>query len=68
MVVDHFQAPLSSTSSRPTFFLNLCHAFGHFSGSVIKQQLVTHLTLGIALRGVLDALRKPADSKVSVIS
>ncbi|XVF22765.1 hypothetical protein REPUB_Repub12eG0199200 [Reevesia pubescens] len=33
-------------------------------GSVIKQQLVTHLTLGIALRGVLDALRKPADSKM----
>ncbi|XP_050387579.1 uncharacterized protein LOC126803899 isoform X2 [Argentina anserina] len=35
-------------------------------GSVIKQQLVTHLTLGIALRGVLDALRKPADSKMFV--
>lgn len=52
---------------QPSFFLSLCHAFGHFSGSVIKQQLVTHLTLGIALRGVLDALRKPADSKVSVI-
>ncbi|GLT84370.1 hypothetical protein SLE2022_026050 [Rubroshorea leprosula] len=33
-------------------------------GSVIKHQLVTHLTLGIALRGVLDALRKPADSKM----
>ncbi|KAE8699711.1 transcription factor UNE10-like [Hibiscus syriacus] len=33
-------------------------------GSVIKQQLVTHLTLGIALRGVLDALRKPTDSKM----
>lgn len=38
--------------------------FHFFSGSVIKHQLVTHLTLGIALRGVLDALRKPADSKV----
>lgn len=38
------------------------------SGSVIKHQLVTHLTLGIALRGVLDALRKPADSKVRNIS
>lgn len=37
-------------------------------GSVIKHQLVTHLPLGIALRGVLDALRKPADSKVCVIS
>ncbi|KAK9910902.1 hypothetical protein M0R45_034838 [Rubus argutus] len=35
-------------------------------GSVIKEQLVTHLTLGIALRGVLDALRKPADSKMFV--
>ncbi|KAL9690797.1 hypothetical protein QQ045_011207 [Rhodiola kirilowii] len=33
-------------------------------GSVIKHQLVTHLELGIALRGVLDALRKPADSKM----
>jgi hypothetical protein len=38
----------------------------HISGSVIKHQLVTHLTLGIALRGVLDALRKPADSKVGI--
>lgn len=36
------------------------------SGSLIKHQLVTHLTLGIALRGVLDALRKPTDSKVSI--
>ncbi|XP_021748044.1 CCR4-NOT transcription complex subunit 1-like isoform X1 [Chenopodium quinoa] len=33
-------------------------------GSIIKHQLVTHLTLGIALRCVLDALRKPADSKM----
>ncbi|XP_047937913.1 CCR4-NOT transcription complex subunit 1 isoform X1 [Salvia hispanica] len=33
-------------------------------GSLIKHQLVTHLTLGIALRAVLDALRKPADSKM----
>ncbi|KAK7386118.1 hypothetical protein VNO78_26091 [Psophocarpus tetragonolobus] len=33
-------------------------------GSVIKNQLVTHLSLGIALRYVLDALRKPADSKM----
>ena len=40
--------------------------FHCFSGSVIKHQLVTHLTLGIALRGVLDALRKPADSKVCI--
>lgn len=33
-------------------------------GLLIKNQLVTHLTLGIALRAVLDALRKPADSKM----
>lgn len=36
------------------------------TGSLIKHQLVTHLTLGIALRAVLDALRKPADSKVCI--
>lgn len=35
-------------------------------GSLIKNQLVTHLALGIALRAVLDALRKPADSKMFV--
>ncbi|GAU24430.1 hypothetical protein TSUD_391390 [Trifolium subterraneum] len=33
-------------------------------GSAIKYHLVTHLSLGIALRYVLDALRKPADSKM----
>ncbi|KAK3001360.1 hypothetical protein RJ639_021139, partial [Escallonia herrerae] len=33
-------------------------------GSLIKHQLVTHLTLGIALRSVLDALRKPKDTKI----
>lgn len=56
----------------------LCHAVFSFyitritinvsaiSGSLIKHQLVTHLTLGIALRAVLDALRKPADSKVCI--
>ncbi|KAI3844272.1 hypothetical protein MKW92_023019 [Papaver armeniacum] len=33
-------------------------------GSLIKHQLVTHLTLGSALRCVLDALRKSADSKM----
>ncbi|CAA0842704.1 transcription regulators [Striga hermonthica] len=33
-------------------------------GSLIKHQLVTHLTLGIALRAVLDSLRKPTDSKM----
>ncbi|KAK4372034.1 hypothetical protein RND71_007418 [Anisodus tanguticus] len=35
-------------------------------GSLIKNQLVTHIALGIALRAVLDALRKPADSKMFV--
>ncbi|XP_054784760.1 uncharacterized protein LOC129291440 isoform X2 [Prosopis cineraria] len=35
-------------------------------GSLIKHQLVTHLSLGIALRCVLDALRKPADSKMFI--
>ncbi|KAK1578369.1 hypothetical protein Q3G72_029758 [Acer saccharum] len=33
-------------------------------GSLIKHRLVTHLTLGISLRYVLDALRKPTDSKI----
>jgi CCR4-NOT transcription complex subunit 1 len=33
-------------------------------GSLIKHQLVAHLALGIALRGVLDSLRKSVDSKV----
>ena len=37
-----------------------------FTGSLIQHQLVTHLTLGIALRAVLDALRKPVDSKVGL--
>ena len=41
-----------------------CYDVFNILGSVIKNQLVTHLTLGIALRAVLDALRKPADSKV----
>lgn len=36
-------------------------------GSVIKCQLVTHLTLGIALRCVLGGLRKVADSKISLL-
>lgn len=44
------------------------HGVFNVLGSVIKNQLVTHLTLGIALRAVLDALRKPADSKVRTIS
>ncbi|AAC24379.1 Similar to yeast general negative regulator of transcription subunit 1 [Arabidopsis thaliana] len=34
------------------------------SGSVIKHQLISSLTLGMALRLVLDSLRKPADSKM----
>ncbi|BBN05282.1 CCR4-NOT transcription complex subunit 1 [Marchantia polymorpha subsp. ruderalis] len=33
-------------------------------GSLIKHQLVSSLTLGIALRCVLDALRKPLDTKM----
>ncbi|XP_048599242.1 CCR4-NOT transcription complex subunit 1-like isoform X2 [Brassica napus] len=33
-------------------------------GSVIKHQLISSLTLGMALRLVLDSLRKPADSKM----
>ncbi|RCV47021.1 hypothetical protein SETIT_9G577600v2 [Setaria italica] len=33
-------------------------------GSLIKHQLVAHVALGIALRGVLDALRKSVDSKM----
>lgn len=33
-------------------------------GSLIKHQLVSSLTLGVALRYVLDALRKPLDSKM----
>ncbi|XP_008658996.1 CCR4-NOT transcription complex subunit 1 isoform X8 [Zea mays] len=33
-------------------------------GSLIKHQLVAHSELGIALRGVRDALRKPVDSKM----
>lgn len=35
------------------------------TGSLVKHQLVSSFTLGIALRCVLDALRKPHDSKVS---
>ncbi|VAH18014.1 unnamed protein product [Triticum turgidum subsp. durum] len=33
-------------------------------GSLIKHQLVAHLGLGVALRSVLDALRKSIDSKM----
>eukprot|EP00850_Spirogloea_muscicola_P015627 SM000121S26024 [mRNA] locus=s121:298001:312953:- [translate_table: standard] len=33
-------------------------------GCLIKHQLVTHVTLGLALRCVLDALRKPLDSRM----
>ena len=38
-----------------------------FPGSVIKHQLISSLTLGMALRLVLDSLRKPADSKVCIV-
>jgi hypothetical protein len=34
------------------------------TGSLVKHQLVSSITLGHALRCVLDALRKPLDSKV----
>ncbi|CAN8296001.1 unnamed protein product [Cochlearia groenlandica] len=33
-------------------------------GSVIKHKLISSITLGMALRLVLDSLRKPADSKM----
>ncbi|GJP79518.1 hypothetical protein CLOP_g9744 [Closterium sp. NIES-67] len=33
-------------------------------GSLVKHQLVSSITLGIALRCVLDALKKPPDSKM----
>ncbi|VVB06762.1 unnamed protein product [Arabis nemorensis] len=33
-------------------------------GSVIKHQLISSLTLRVALRAVLDSLRKPSDSKM----
>ncbi|CAI5975139.1 unnamed protein product [Closterium sp. NIES-65] len=33
-------------------------------GSLVKHQLVSSITLGIALRCVLDALKKPSDSKM----
>lgn len=36
------------------------------AGSIIKHHIVSHLILGIVLRVVLDALRKPVDSKVSI--
>ncbi|KAH9287615.1 hypothetical protein KI387_031732 [Taxus chinensis] len=37
---------------------------GILFGSIIKHQIVSSLPLGIALRCVLDALRKPLDSKM----
>ena len=37
---------------------------GILFGSLIQHQLVTHLPLGLALRYVLEALRKPPDSKM----
>ncbi|RWW03709.1 hypothetical protein GW17_00033108, partial [Ensete ventricosum] len=50
--------------SLPQSVYNLFLVFPICTGSLIKHQLVTHLALGIALRGVLDALRKSVDSKV----
>ncbi|KAH0733242.1 hypothetical protein KY290_004072 [Solanum tuberosum] len=35
-----------------------------FTGSLIKNQLITNHTLDIALQNVLDSLREPADSKM----
>ncbi|KAL1802762.1 hypothetical protein ACET3Z_031409 [Daucus carota] len=44
--------------------LTICYHNGELlalgTGSLIQHQLVTHLTLGIALRAVLDALRNPS--------
>lgn len=37
----------------------------YFPGSLIKHRLATDLTLGLAIRTVLDALRNPPDRKVS---
>lgn len=48
-----------------TSILFLYYDLNFAAGSLIKHQLVSHLTLGIALRVVLDALRKSVDSKVS---
>jgi len=36
------------------------------TGSLVKHQLVSSVILGQALRCVLDALRKPLDSKVEL--
>ena len=38
---------------------------GVLFGSLIQHQLVANLPLGLALRYVLDALRKPQGSKMS---
>ncbi|KAL2234042.1 UNVERIFIED_CONTAM: CCR4-NOT transcription complex subunit 1 [Sesamum indicum] len=73
LVLEHFMKELSTVNVTSSgCYTNSCgwssSFFGgsQFSdyGSLIKHQLVTHLTLGIALRAVLDALRKPADSKM----
>ncbi|XP_028087319.1 CCR4-NOT transcription complex subunit 1-like [Camellia sinensis] len=36
----------------------------YFPGSLIKHQLLSNLTLSIAVHTVLEALRKPPDTKV----
>jgi len=57
------QCTILELSNYVLFYYNY-NFFFYVLGSVIKHHLVTHLSLGIALRYVLDALRKPADSKV----
>lgn len=51
----------SNASYRACSYCFLCETV---AGSVIKHKLVGHITLGVALRNVLDALRKSVDSKV----
>ncbi|KAL0379712.1 UNVERIFIED_CONTAM: CCR4-NOT transcription complex subunit [Sesamum angustifolium] len=73
LVLEHFMKELPTVNvTRNGCYTNSCGWSSSFFsgsqfddfGSLIKHQLVTHLTLGIALRAVLDALRKPADSKM----
>jgi CCR4-NOT transcription complex subunit 1 len=48
----------------PTYPLDKLHITGLLFGLLIQHQVVTSYTLGIALRYILEALRKPEDSKV----
>lgn len=50
-----------------TIFSISCGSHTKYSGSIIKHQLISSLTLGVALRAVLDSLRKPSDSKVWIL-